>query len=189
VVKTANGLSVVPTAVRTVAGAVAPDQSPLESLISFPLAQRDVMQTMDLICQRVSAVSGKKVTLGIVPKDFSRQVLQLEANNQSARDLLAKVFSGRKWADSRNIAHLRKLSWALLYGPDVQFYALNIHTVMAKTTTPNGNLFLRLLTSKITSRTLAIRTSLAHIRVVPFYVLPGVMEPQPRDKSEENTLS
>jgi len=139
-ISTVNGdaFDIVPTGVRSAAGVVVADRSPLETLISFPNIQRNAMDTLKLICNNVSIATGKTITLGMLPKDLSQQQIQMGTNAEPARDVLARLFDGRTWADSHNIAKIPKLSWALLYGPDLEIYGLNVRIVMADVASPNG---------------------------------------------------
>lgn len=64
-VKTAIGYAVLPTGVRSTAGAVVAELSPFDTPISFPTIQRGVGETLKLICQTVSSASGRTLVLGV----------------------------------------------------------------------------------------------------------------------------
>jgi|SRR5215471_6089198 len=62
-----EGLVIVPSNSRDANGVLAPDHSPLETRISFPLLQRTALETLDLICSVVTGASGKRVLVGTTP--------------------------------------------------------------------------------------------------------------------------
>ena len=136
VITTAGGFSIVPTAVRGSAGMMIPNQSPLETAISISAGRRDAKQTLNLICEAISNGSGSKVTVGLI-EELRNQVIQLAANNEPARDVLVRFLNTRVWADN-SITAIPKLSWSLLYGPDVEMYALNLRAVRVQIKTPTG---------------------------------------------------
>jgi hypothetical protein len=136
-----QGFAIVPLRVRDTSGNLVPDQSPLETRISFPREERDGIRTLELICGAVTSASGRKVVLGTVPiNPLRNQVVRLGASNEVARDLLIRTFDGLRWSDSRNLGQVTRLAWRLLYGPGELTYALNVHQVMMTAKNPDGSL-------------------------------------------------
>jgi hypothetical protein len=66
------------------------------------------------------------------------QTVSLGAKNESARGLLVRMLADLQWSDSRIITPIYKMSWQLLYAPDMQAYFLNLHQVMIETVGPTG---------------------------------------------------
>ena len=137
--QTGTGVAIIPTNVRNTNGVWVPDQSPLDTAVSFPDLQRNGMETIELIRNILINTSGKSVELGTVPTELLKtQTVRLGAKNESARDVLVRMLAGLQWSDSRIITPIYKMSWQLLYAPDTQGYFLNIHQVMIERANPTG---------------------------------------------------
>ncbi len=136
-----DDFSIMPTMARDEAGRMVPARSPLDFPISFSSAERSGIETLQLICDTVTVASGRKVDLGIVPSNLLfNSVVQLSANGEGARDVLIKALRALRWPDPRNLGQIPKLSWSLLYGPDTQYYSLNIKGVEQEVRGPTGAL-------------------------------------------------
>jgi hypothetical protein len=139
VVAYGTDFAVVPTSARDQKGTLTANRSPLDAAIWFAEAERDGLTTIKTICDAVSAASGKKVVLGTLSLNlFNNTTMRVGANGEIARDVLGKVFRDLHWSDPRNIAAFPKLSWRLLYGPDTEYYALNIKGVQQEVPAPAG---------------------------------------------------
>jgi hypothetical protein len=135
-----DALVIVPTAKGGVNGMLVPEYSPLDSDISFPVEKRSGGETLEAICKAVTTASGRRVTLGMLPRNLSQQTtIELGADPEIARDVLMKALRGLRWADGRKFPDMPKAwSWRLLYGPEKLvtttptladgFYALNLRS-------------------------------------------------------------
>jgi hypothetical protein len=131
--------SIVPNLARDQTGRLVQQRSPLDVPISFPEAERDGLATLRTICEAVTAAFGKKISPGTLSVSFfSNTLVRIGANNETARDVLAKVLEALRWQDPRNVGPLPKLSWRLFYGPDTQYYSLNVKGVEREEPTPAG---------------------------------------------------
>jgi hypothetical protein len=105
-------------------------QLPLDVPISIAEKERNGIEILEAICQQLSASTGKKVILGIIPVNaFAQHHGSYGASGETARDVLSSVL------DSIGAGY----SWRLLFDPGVQEYALNIHWVGSSGLTSMGN--------------------------------------------------
>jgi hypothetical protein len=129
---------IVPTTKRDDKGALIPERSPLDSLISFPVAKRTGVETLRMICEAVTSASGRMVG-DSEGKLFLQTVVEIGADRETARDVLVRTLDGLRWADGRSFPPIPKMSWHLLYGPSRLMtstpsladssYALNIRSI------------------------------------------------------------
>jgi hypothetical protein len=132
-----DGFSIVPGAVRDTNGLTVPEHSPLDFQISFPLERRSGMATLETICQAVTAASGRKVTIGVVPLNLLMSTaVELGADRQTTRDVLLRALEDLRWNNGVSGVPIPKMSWHLLYGhmttsPSLAdgSYALNVQPV------------------------------------------------------------
>src|SRR5207253_9705271 len=104
-----------------------------------PELRRSSIQTLKLRCEAATYSSGRKVDVGVVRDGMDNQIVRLGASNEPARNVLMRLIASRAWADSNIVSPILRVSWSLLYGPDVNMYVLNIHVVTAKLETPTGH--------------------------------------------------
>jgi len=115
-------IHVIPTAVKNTAGALTPQESVLDAVISLPAEDRTGMQLLDAICVSVSQATETRVVVGTIPLNlFVKRRTQRGAANQKARDVLATMLEDIKSGTN--------LSWRLFYDPGMRMYVLNIHQV------------------------------------------------------------
>ncbi len=115
-------IHVIPTAVKNTAGALTPQESVLDAVISLPAEDRTGMQLLDAICVSVSQATETRVVVGTIPLNlFVKRRTQRGAANQKARDVLDTMLEDIKSGTN--------LSWQLFYDPGMKMYALNIHQV------------------------------------------------------------
>jgi hypothetical protein len=113
-------MHVIPTMIKNREGALVPQESVLDTIISLPAEDRTVYRKMESICAAIHRATGIPVVLGTIPDNwFSRERDQQGAKNQKARDVLVSTFESM---DSGT-----NLSWQLFYGPGTKRYSLNIH--------------------------------------------------------------
>jgi len=130
---------IVPARAKNESGTVVARSSPLDVSISFPEQRISGIDAVKLICQTVSQPGAIKVTMGVVPYNLlQKKTVLLGANNETARNVLARALDGLKWANPHIVAPDAKLGWRLFYGADIQAYALNIHPVIADVPNPFG---------------------------------------------------
>ncbi len=109
-----------PTQVRDRFGRLVNVGSILDTPISFPEQELTGFKALKLITIAVSRARGINFVEGTVPMNLLyRTSLRRGANNEKARDVLIDVL---KTTNSR-------LSWSILYGPDVKEYVLNLREV------------------------------------------------------------
>jgi hypothetical protein len=144
-VQSGDGVVIVPTRVRNENGVLLPDQSPLETRISFPELQRTDLETLAAICGAILANSGKKVVVGTTPFGGLQSpgtrgsyYVTIGASNEPARSVLQRTLAGLQWADSRTQGPILKMGWWLLYDPGERVYALSVHQVFREAPSPTG---------------------------------------------------
>lgn len=132
-----DGIAIVPVAIRNAAGVLSPDQSPLETKISFPQLQRTAMQTLDAICGAIQANTGKQIGVASAPFGGQPYSATIGANNETARNVLQRTLANIRYPDGQT-GQLPKTSWNLLYDPGVKMYLLNVRQVLREVPTPTG---------------------------------------------------
>jgi hypothetical protein len=125
VLQLGNVFHVVPAEVRNSKGVWTTQSSILDTRITLPnkeLAGDDMLRA---ITNAVSEATGIYVGLGTLSMNlFHNYTGYLEASDEPARDVLIRVL--------HSINH--RLTWRLLYGPDVKKYAMNITLVAERKT-------------------------------------------------------
>lgn len=107
---------IVPVSVKDESGKDAAVQPFLDTLISVPIEQRSVYDTVELILGQLSAKTGKKaIMLGIPINVFFNSVVTVGGENMQARTLLLNAFAATN----------RPLIWDLGYDSNVSTYLLN----------------------------------------------------------------
>lgn len=115
-------LHIIPAAVKNKDGVLVPHQSLLDAPITVAAQKRNGLASLNAICAAVSEASGTRVVVAGAPANlFVRYQTESGAKNQRARDFLTNELD--------RIAGPAKLSWKLLYAPDMKAYYLNIHLV------------------------------------------------------------
>ena len=115
-------LHIIPTAYRDRFGALVPQQSVLDSIITIPSQERSGLQSLELLCHEVGRITRTKISLGTIdPNLFANSRNHLSAHREKARDFLVKLLQSTTVDTS--------LSWRLLYDPTMKIYFLNIHAV------------------------------------------------------------
>jgi hypothetical protein len=89
--ETAGGLVIVPTAVRDYSGTFVPDQSLLDLRISFQAAGGESTSPLWAFRDALKAVSGKDISVEGI---FGAESGPAGANNEIARDVLARILNG-----------------------------------------------------------------------------------------------
>ena len=134
-----GAILVVPTSVRDLDGVTTPVQSPLDVPISFPQTVGNGVDVVAGICQAVTRASGSSVLVGSLPfQSLATQTVTLSASNETARNVMLRLFAALNWADSRTITPVSKLSWRLLYDAAAHKYYLNLHAVVVEKRGPTG---------------------------------------------------
>ncbi|MBO0862107.1 MAG: hypothetical protein J2P21_27160 [Chloracidobacterium sp.] len=109
-----------PTQVRDRVGRLVNVRSILDASISFPQQELTGLKALEVITTAVSRARGINFVGGTVPQNrLYRTSLSRGANHETARDILIDVI---KATNSR-------LSWWILYGPDLKEYVLNLREV------------------------------------------------------------
>jgi len=114
-------LHVIPAAVKDANGELKPIGSALlDTKISLPQEERSGDETLRIIVDTLSEMTGNRVIMGMIPGNILRQPVTLQASNEAARSVLARFVETTKL----------KLSWQLFYGPGLKWYVLNVHVVL-----------------------------------------------------------
>jgi Protein of unknown function (DUF1553)/Protein of unknown function (DUF1549) len=117
-------MHVIPTTMKNAGGALVPQVSALDTIISLPAVERSVERKMAAICETVSRASDIPMVLGSYPTNsFIQSSDRQGATNQKARDVLVDTF------ESMTKESGPCLSWRLNYSPGYKRYVLNIHVV------------------------------------------------------------
>ena len=126
-----NEFSIVPRGGKDATGKFGSQHSPFDTRISFPQETRTGVATLKLILEGIKAAGGESIGIGSVPYELlgGYEVL-VGAQNETARDVLARAFREARWADPRIHFPLPKLSWRLFYDLELQAYVLNISTIL-----------------------------------------------------------
>jgi hypothetical protein len=119
VVESAGMLHVVPVAVRSASGQWMDQQSILAAAISVPAGRRSGLEALRTIADAVSKQSGKVVELGLAPLNLMRAEHDYPVQIGSARQVLLGVLA----------RFGNRLTWRLLYAPDMQRYYLSVVSV------------------------------------------------------------
>jgi hypothetical protein len=106
--------------------------SPLDVRISFPEKDRSPQETLNLIYQSVRAAANVK--LMVLVEDHSTTRVRLGANNEVAREVLAKALR-RPGSD--------KKSWSLRYDPENKMYLIYFLRVEVEESVPGRGATLR----------------------------------------------
>jgi hypothetical protein len=116
-----GNLTLVGTAAHDAKGQIASQKPVLDSTLTLARGQRMATTTIELLCQRLTALRGIKVSLGVYPRNLldHTPVTVGAAKKASARDLLLQTL-----AHTRGSYYLH-----LLYDPSSKGYYLDIHSI------------------------------------------------------------
>jgi hypothetical protein len=108
-------------------GSMALAQPPLDTIVSFAVEERTLLQTVSLILSSIESQSGTHIALGMAPGHVMTQKISVGADNITARDALLLALNA---LDARNLemgAPLLQMSWAMLYQADERGYYFNLY--------------------------------------------------------------
>jgi hypothetical protein len=116
--KSAQGqFSVVGAQARDVRGQLTRQPVPFDAPITIPSQERNISDTLSLICQKVSAEEHIEVTMGVSPRNLlSGTDVTVGGSPASARDLLLQALSSTH----------RHLYWRLLFDPTTKTYLFSV---------------------------------------------------------------
>jgi hypothetical protein len=123
--------------------------SVLSARITIPVMRRTAMESLNSIVDQVSKASGFRIVLGTVPMGtLAVTEVSIGANNEPAKFVLAKLFAAMRLAESSQPVvpsaglslSLARLSYRLLFEPQLRYYALNIHPVQVDENRPTRSL-------------------------------------------------
>jgi hypothetical protein len=113
---------VIPTDFKNSLGELTPQESPLDTVISFPAQERSAAQTLQVICNAISEQSQTSVSVATFPLNpFFRYRDVRGLQSGKARDALISLL--------QSVDPSGHLSWRLLGGAGTNTYYLNIHRV------------------------------------------------------------
>jgi hypothetical protein len=114
-----SGFFVVGTSARDEKGGISPQQVLFDIPVTLPVAERTITDTVNLICQQMSAQSHIAVTLGVSPRSLlDRTTVKVGGTKVPARELLLQSL----------MATHHSLYWRFLFDPGSKGYFLSIHS-------------------------------------------------------------
>jgi hypothetical protein len=118
--KDADGhFHVIGNAARDEKGTIAKQSVLLDRMVSVPAEEHSITDTLNQVCEELSAQSHVQIAIGISPRSLlEHNKVKLSGTKASARDLLKQ---------SLQATH-HKLYWRLIYDPVSQGYFLDIHS-------------------------------------------------------------
>jgi hypothetical protein len=127
------GFSVVPVEVRDQDGTWRDAVNPLDTVISFPEFEGSTGEILDKIGKSVSAATNHELrvmldtSLGPIPI-FKQTKVHLGAQNEPARNVLARVLRGMRYPDNDSVP-VQKFSWDLKYDLNKRAHTLTFVAV------------------------------------------------------------
>jgi hypothetical protein len=119
---TPGNLSVVGVAAHDAKGQVSPQKAIFDSLLTLPRSQRSATETIQLLCEKLSSISGTNVSLGVTPRNLlDHNQVTVGGAEVAARDLLLEILT---------LTH-GNCYWRLLFDPNSKGYLLNLHQLRA----------------------------------------------------------
>ncbi len=113
---------VIPTAFKNSFGDMTPQESPLDTVISFPAQERSAAQTLQVICNAINEQGQTSVSAATFPlNQFLRYHDVRGFQSGKARDALVSLL--------QSVDPSGHLSWRLLGTAGTNTYFLNIHRV------------------------------------------------------------
>ena len=135
--QTDDVFTIFPAQYRGRTGAIQDIKPILSTPISIEPQTVTTAKALEILFTKINdAVGHQEIGPGIVPSDsVEQQTMQLSASNEPARNILKQILAVIEQGDG-----IRKcrLVYRLLYGPDVQRYALNIHAATLQKEQPTG---------------------------------------------------
>ena len=120
--KDGQRLHIIAAGVKNKDGVLVSHQSLLDTPITVTAQKRNGVELLNAICAAITQASGTRVVAGGAPANlFFRSQTESGAGNQRARDFLTNELD--------RIGGAAKLTWQLLYAPDMKTYYLKIHLV------------------------------------------------------------
>lgn len=125
----ADRLFVEPVQVRASSGNAVPSPSVLLSPITLALAERTALETLQLVLDQASRGSGHRIDVGSLPlAAFARNRIRFGADRRQASEVLADLLAAVA-AVGRAPEQAPKLSYRLLFDPQLKYYLFNVHVV------------------------------------------------------------
>jgi hypothetical protein len=113
-------------------GSMVSVKSPLDTVVSFPVEERTLLQTVSLILSTVESRNGTHILVGMMPGHVMANNISVGAERITARDAMLVALNA---SDARNLEMglpLLQMSWAMLFQADEQAYYLNLHATHAQ---------------------------------------------------------
>ena len=135
-----GGLFIRPQEFRDQAGIARAITPVLSARISIPLGTRSAYETLTLITEAVSKVTGERVEKGTVPiRTFATSNVSIGCNSETARGVLNTLFKAIVSQDGMNVSiGAPGLSYRLFSDAMDGSYALNVHWLPGAQV-PNGS--------------------------------------------------
>ncbi len=133
-----NGFSVTASRIRGITGVVGDTSLPLDVRISLAEIERTVPDTLSAIAQEVSARYGRNVTISpliasLEPQLFRSGITRIGAQNESAREVLAKALRGIRRQAGLGFPNppnrIPKMSWYARYDTSSDSFFISLRIV------------------------------------------------------------
>jgi hypothetical protein len=123
----ADAFAVVGVAARDKNGAVSPQKPFLDSIITVPVAERTISETVNLVCKALTRETHVSVSTGVTPRSLvDNKSVKVGGAKVPARTILAQALAGSG----------HTMYWRLLFDPTSKGYLLNIHAVNPHAVSP-----------------------------------------------------
>jgi hypothetical protein len=121
---------IIPTTLKNKAGHIVPFEPLLNTKVSFEPAQRSLLDTVRLIMSQVSRIRGVSIGLGTIPTNlFVQQQLLTNADDESAREVLMRIFEDASGKRQLKGGPAARVTWDLLNDISYSGYFFNAHIV------------------------------------------------------------
>jgi hypothetical protein len=136
--QTNDVFTILPTQSRDGSGVEQNIKPILSTPISVEPQEFSTAKAIEILCAKINdAVGQREIGLGTMPVNILQQhTIQLSASNEPARNVLEQILTAAGQGEISRLS--RRLVCRLLYGPDVNRYALNFHIAEQGATDPTG---------------------------------------------------
>ena len=132
---------ITPTGAMDSEGKMLAQGSPFDTRISLRAETRNGVAAVEAICAAITAAGGAPGGLLLYPDEWlSQQEVLIGADNEPAREVLARVFREANWINPA--VHPRppaKLSWRLMHDAKSNTFVLNIYILQREVPVPASN--------------------------------------------------
>jgi hypothetical protein len=121
---------IVPVSLRQEGGSIVAFVPMLDSRVSFAPGQRTLFEAVGLVLSQASNTRGIHIAMGTIPNNLFLGHQQLTfAENETARDVLMRLFEDASGTSMLSGAPPIRVTWALLYDATAKQYFFNAHVL------------------------------------------------------------